>query len=68
MIGTLSLLLNLIRLTQVRSNSLIGLVYIFTMSSSIVQILASKNLSGDNYTTQKSNLNSILVIDDLVLN
>ncbi|KAA0035676.1 gag/pol protein [Cucumis melo var. makuwa] len=35
------------------------------MNSSIVQLLASKKLNGDNYATWKSNLNTILVVDDL---
>ena len=35
------------------------------MSSSIVQLLASEKLNGDNHATWKSNLNTILVIDDL---
>ena len=35
------------------------------MTNSIVQLLASEKLNGDNYTTWKSNLNTILVIDDL---
>ena len=35
------------------------------MTNSIVQLLASEKLNGDNYNTWKSNLNTILVIDDL---
>ena len=35
------------------------------MSSSIVKLLASERLNGDNYATRKSNLNTILVNDDL---
>ena len=35
------------------------------MTSSIVQLLASKKLNGDNYSTWKSNINTILVIDYL---
>ena len=35
------------------------------MTNSIVQLLASEKLNGDNYTTWKSNLNTILVIEDL---
>ena len=35
------------------------------MSSSIVQLLASEKLNGDNYATRKSNLNTILANDDL---
>ncbi|KAA0056365.1 gag/pol protein [Cucumis melo var. makuwa] len=35
------------------------------MNSSIVQLLASEKLNGDNYATWKSNLNTILVADDL---
>ncbi|KAA0035580.1 gag/pol protein [Cucumis melo var. makuwa] len=35
------------------------------MNSSMVQLLASKKLNGDNYTAWKSNLNTILVVDDL---
>ncbi|KAA0047871.1 gag/pol protein [Cucumis melo var. makuwa] len=35
------------------------------MNSSIVQLLASEKLNGDNYATWKSNLNTILVVDDL---
>ncbi|KAA0064270.1 gag/pol protein [Cucumis melo var. makuwa] len=35
------------------------------MNSSIVQLLASKKLNGDNYAAWKSNLNTILVVDDL---
>ena len=35
------------------------------MTNSIVQLLASEKLNGDNYATWKSNLNTILVIDDL---
>ncbi|KAA0050233.1 gag/pol protein [Cucumis melo var. makuwa] len=35
------------------------------MNNSIVQLLASQKLNGDNYATWKSNLNKILVIDDL---
>ncbi|KAA0051181.1 gag/pol protein [Cucumis melo var. makuwa] len=35
------------------------------MNSSLVQLLASEKLNGDNYATWKSNLNTILVVDDL---
>ncbi|KAA0048103.1 gag/pol protein [Cucumis melo var. makuwa] len=35
------------------------------MNSLIVQLLASEKLNRDNYTTWKSNLNTILVVDDL---
>ncbi|XP_038902425.1 uncharacterized protein LOC120089071 [Benincasa hispida] len=35
------------------------------MNSSIIQILASEKLNGDNYPAWKSNLNTILVVDDL---
>ncbi|KAA0064149.1 gag/pol protein [Cucumis melo var. makuwa] len=35
------------------------------MNSSIVQLLASEKLNGDNYVTWKSNLNTILVVDNL---
>ena len=35
------------------------------MNSSIVQLLASEKLNGDNYAAWKSNLNIILVVDDL---
>ncbi|XP_022159023.1 uncharacterized protein LOC111025468 [Momordica charantia] len=35
------------------------------MSTSIIQLLASDKLNGDNYGIWKSNLNTILVIDDL---
>ncbi|KAA0034961.1 gag/pol protein [Cucumis melo var. makuwa] len=35
------------------------------MNSSIVQLLASEKLNGDNYAVWKSNLNTILVVDDL---
>ena len=35
------------------------------MSSSIVQLLTYEKLNGDNYATRKSNLNTILVNDDL---
>ena len=35
------------------------------MTNSIVQLLASEKLNGDNYATWKSNLKTILVIDDL---
>ncbi|XP_038904195.1 uncharacterized protein LOC120090541 [Benincasa hispida] len=35
------------------------------MSTSIIQLLASEKLNGDNYGTWKSNINTILVIDDL---
>ena len=35
------------------------------MNSSIVQLLAFEKLNGYNYTTWKSNLNTILVVDDL---
>ncbi|XP_038877369.1 uncharacterized protein LOC120069658 [Benincasa hispida] len=35
------------------------------MASLLVQLLASDKLTGDNYATWKSNLNTILVIDDL---
>ena len=35
------------------------------MSSSIVALLKNEKLTGENYSTWKSNLNTILVIDDL---
>ncbi|XP_022157194.1 uncharacterized protein LOC111023968 [Momordica charantia] len=35
------------------------------MSTSNIQLLASDKLNGDNYRIWKSNLNTILVIDDL---
>ncbi|KAA0035827.1 gag/pol protein [Cucumis melo var. makuwa] len=35
------------------------------MNSLIVQLLASEKLNGDNYAAWKSNLNTILVVDDL---
>ncbi|XP_050947436.1 uncharacterized protein LOC127151492 [Cucumis melo] len=35
------------------------------MNNSIVQLLASQKLNGDNYTTWKPNLNTILVVNDL---
>ncbi|KAA0051988.1 gag/pol protein [Cucumis melo var. makuwa] len=35
------------------------------MNSSIVQLLASEKLNSDNYAAWKSNLNTILVVDDL---
>ncbi|XP_038882242.1 uncharacterized protein LOC120073466 [Benincasa hispida] len=35
------------------------------MTSLLVQLLASNSLTGDNYATWKSSLNTILVIDDL---
>ena len=35
------------------------------MTSSIVKLLAFEKLNSDNYGTWKSNLNTILVIDDL---
>ncbi|KAA0032702.1 gag/pol protein [Cucumis melo var. makuwa] len=35
------------------------------MNSSIVQLLAFKKLNDDNYVAWKSNLNTILVVDDL---
>ncbi|KAA0059677.1 gag/pol protein [Cucumis melo var. makuwa] len=35
------------------------------MNSSIVQLLAFEKLNGDNYAAWKSNLNTILVVDDL---
>ena len=35
------------------------------MNSSIIQLLASEKLNVDNYATWKSNLNTILVVDDL---
>ena len=35
------------------------------MNTSIVQLLASEKLNGDNYSAWKSNLNTILVVDDL---
>ena len=35
------------------------------MASSFIQLLASNKLNGDNYGTWKSNLNTILVMDDL---
>ncbi|XP_038882371.1 uncharacterized protein LOC120073638 [Benincasa hispida] len=35
------------------------------MTSSIIQFLALEKLIGDNYVTWKSNLNTILTIDDL---
>ncbi|TYK08036.1 gag/pol protein [Cucumis melo var. makuwa] len=34
------------------------------MNSSIVQLLAFKKLNGDNYAAWKSNLNTLLVVDD----
>ena len=37
----------------------------FSMNSSIVQLLASEKLNGNNYVTWKSNLNTILVVNDL---
>ena len=36
------------------------------MSSSIVKLLASEKLNGDNYTTRKSSLNTILINDGLM--
>ncbi|TYK28011.1 gag/pol protein [Cucumis melo var. makuwa] len=36
------------------------------MNSSIVQLLASEKLNGDNYAAWKSNLNTILVVNDLI--
>ena len=35
------------------------------MNSSIVQLLASEKINDDNYAAWKSNLNPILVVDDL---
>ncbi|XP_038882358.1 uncharacterized protein LOC120073622 [Benincasa hispida] len=35
------------------------------MNSSIIQLLTSEKLNGDNYSAWKSNLNTILVVDDL---
>ena len=35
------------------------------MNSLIVQLLASEKLNGDNYAAWKSNINTILVVDDL---
>ena len=35
------------------------------MSSSIIALLKNEKLTGENYATWKSNLNTILVIDDL---
>ncbi|KAA0060266.1 gag/pol protein [Cucumis melo var. makuwa] len=35
------------------------------MNSSIVQLVPFKKLNGDNYAAWKSNLNTILVVDDL---
>ncbi|KAA0042102.1 gag/pol protein [Cucumis melo var. makuwa] len=35
------------------------------MNSEIVQLLASEKLNGDNYVAWKSNINMILVVDDL---
>ncbi|XP_050938509.1 uncharacterized protein LOC127148520 [Cucumis melo] len=35
------------------------------MNSSVVQLLASKKLNSDNYTAWKSNINTLLVVDDL---
>lgn len=35
------------------------------MSSSLIALLKSERLTGENYTTWKSNLNTILVVDDL---
>ncbi|XP_050944117.1 uncharacterized protein LOC127150415 [Cucumis melo] len=35
------------------------------MNNSIVQLLASEKLNGDNYAAWESNLNTILVVDDL---
>ncbi|KAA0035908.1 gag/pol protein [Cucumis melo var. makuwa] len=35
------------------------------MNGSIVQLLASERLNGDNYAAWKSNFNTILVVDDL---
>ena len=35
------------------------------MSTSFIQLLASEKLKGDNFSTWKSNLNTILVTDDL---
>ena len=35
------------------------------MNSKIVQLLAFEKLNGDNYVAWKSNLNTILMVDDL---
>ncbi|XP_038891685.1 uncharacterized protein LOC120081079 [Benincasa hispida] len=35
------------------------------MNSLIIQLLASEKLNGDNYSAWKSNLNTILIVDDL---
>ncbi|XP_038882326.1 uncharacterized protein LOC120073576 [Benincasa hispida] len=35
------------------------------MNNSIIQLLASEKLNGDNYSAWKSNLNTILVVDNL---
>ncbi|XP_038882362.1 uncharacterized protein LOC120073628 [Benincasa hispida] len=35
------------------------------MNNSIIQLLASEKLNGDNYSAWKSNLSTILVVDDL---
>ena len=35
------------------------------MNSSIVQLLASEKLNSNNYAAWESNLNTILVVDDL---
>ena len=35
------------------------------MNNSIVRLLASEKLNDDNYVAWKSNLNTILVVDDL---
>ncbi|TYK22241.1 gag/pol protein [Cucumis melo var. makuwa] len=40
-------------------------MFVFQHDSSIVQLLGSKKLNGDNYAAWKSNLNTILVVDDL---
>ena len=37
----------------------------FSMNSSIVQLLAFEKLNGKNYVTWKSDLNTLLVVDDL---
>ena len=42
-----------------------GICLFFSMNSSIVRLLASEKLNGDNYAAWKSNLNTILVVDDL---
>ncbi|KAA0062900.1 gag/pol protein [Cucumis melo var. makuwa] len=40
-------------------------LFMLSMNSSILQLLASEKLNGDNYVAWKSNLNTILVVDDL---